>query len=132
MVTIDTNIVVRFLTRDDEDQYQTAKAVFSRQRIFIPDTVLLETEWVLRYAYEFSKNAICEAFIKLLGLPNVQVNNPAMIFEALAWQSQGLDFADALHLAAGQDHQAFLTFDKNLIKKAAGLGRCVVRLPSAD
>ena len=131
MVTVDTNVVVRFLTRDDEDQYRAAKAVFSRYRVFIPDTVLLETEWVLRYAYAFPKKVIGDALIKLLGLSNVQVRNAAMVAEAIAWQSQGLDFADALHLAAGQDHQAFLTFDKDMIKRAGGLARCAVRLPAA-
>ena len=132
MVTVDTNVVVRLLTRDDEDQFQAAKAVFRRHRVFIPDTVLLETEWVLRYAYGFPQKVIGETLIKLLGLSNVQVRNAAMVAQALAWHGRGLDFADALHLSGGQDSQAFLTFDRDMIKKAAGLGHCAVGPPSAD
>ena len=45
MITIDTNVIVRFLTRDDEVQYQKAYQVFaSSEQIFIPKTVILETE----------------------------------------------------------------------------------------
>ena len=67
-----------------------------------------------------------------MGLSNVQVRNAAMIAQALAWRGRGFDFADALHLAGGQDHQAFLTFDRYMIKRAAGLGRYAVKLPAAD
>jgi len=53
MIAIDTNIIIRFLTHDNERQYKKAFSVFNSQEIFIPDTVILETEWVLRYAYSF-------------------------------------------------------------------------------
>lgn len=52
MIAVDTNIVIRFLTRDDEQQYQQAYALFQHYQISIANTVFLETEWVLRYAYE--------------------------------------------------------------------------------
>ncbi len=44
MIAIDTNIIVRFLTRDDEQQYKKSFAIFKTKEIFIPDTVILETE----------------------------------------------------------------------------------------
>ncbi|WP_242055318.1 MULTISPECIES: PIN domain-containing protein [Nostocales] len=51
MVAVDTNIIVRLLTQDDELQYQKSLEIFQTQTVFIPDTVILETEWVLRFAY---------------------------------------------------------------------------------
>ena len=51
MIAIDTNIVVRFITKDDELQYQQSLALFKNKNIFIADTVILETEWVFRFAY---------------------------------------------------------------------------------
>lgn len=54
MVAVDTNIVVRLLTQDDELQYQKSQEIFQTQDVFIPDTVILETEWVLRFAYKQS------------------------------------------------------------------------------
>jgi predicted nucleic-acid-binding protein len=53
MVTVDTNIVVRLLTQDDELQFQQSVKLFQSQDVFIPDTVILETQWVLRFAYKF-------------------------------------------------------------------------------
>jgi len=53
IIAIDTNIIVRFITRDDELQYQQSLELFKNKNIFIPDTVILETEWVLRFAYKF-------------------------------------------------------------------------------
>jgi predicted nucleic-acid-binding protein len=57
MIAVDTNIVVRLLTQDDERQYSKILKLFQEQDIFIPDTVLLETEWVLRFAYHFNADA---------------------------------------------------------------------------
>jgi len=61
MIAVDTNVIVRLLTQDDEQQYNKSVRLFQEQDIFIPDTVLLETEWVLRFAYQFKPNEICAA-----------------------------------------------------------------------
>ena len=53
MVAIDTNIIIRFVMRDDEAQYQASYDIFLSEEVYIPDTVILEVEWVLRYAYDF-------------------------------------------------------------------------------
>lgn len=129
MIAVDTNIIVRLLTHDDEQQFRLAHAVFEMEAIFIPDTVLLETEWVLRFAYEFEAAEIQSAFIKLLGLPNIRVANPDLLAKAIEWHGTGLDFADALHLTASQDASRFLTFDSKFIKNAQGLSRCRVERP---
>jgi len=129
MIAIDTNVLVRLLTRDDETQFQRASVLFTENKIFIPETVILETEWVLRFAYKFPQTAIFEALRKTLGLPNVQTTRPGVIAQALDLAGQGLDFADALHLAASQECGQFATFDTSFIKKANGLTGCQVRLP---
>jgi predicted nucleic acid-binding protein len=129
MIAIDTNVLVRLLTRDDEPQFQQAATLFAENKIFIPETVILETEWVLRFAYKFPLAAIFEALRKTLGLPNVQSARPSVIAQALDLAGQGLDFADALHLAASQECSQFATFDTSFIKKANGLTGCQVRLP---
>ena len=54
MIAIDTHIVVRFLTQDDVAQFQQVAELFRQAELFIPERVLLETEWVLRLAYGFS------------------------------------------------------------------------------
>ena len=126
MTGLDTNVLVRFLTRDDEAQFQKALALIQRKPVFIPDTVWLETEWVLRYAYEFAPPAVNKAFRDLLGLPDVHVDEPGRLLLAIEWHATGIDFADALHLAACQQAETFATFDQVLVRGAASAGRCRV------
>ncbi|WP_414578435.1 type II toxin-antitoxin system VapC family toxin [Anabaena sp. CCY 9402-a] len=129
MVAVDTNIIVRLLTQDDELQYRKSLEIFQNQNIFIPDTVVLETEWVLRFAYKFKPVEICTALRKLFGLPNVHLSNASLVFQALQWHELGLDFADAFHLAQSQNHAEFYTFDEKFVKKAKGLTSCEIKQP---
>ncbi len=126
MTSIDTNVVVRFLTRDDAEQFQQAVDLFNSNTIHIPDTVLLETEWVLRFAYGYDSAAVSKAFRDLLGLPQVHVTDAAPLLLAIEWHAAGLDFADALHLASSQKADTLATFDKSFVRKSANLGRCRV------
>ncbi len=129
MISVDTNIIVRLLTRDDEIQFSQAEKIFSGEQIFIADTVILETEWVLRFAYQFKADEISQAFTRLLGLANVHINNPEKLHRVLELYDKGLDFADAMHLAASLIHEAFFTFDKAFVHRAEGLTDCLVRMP---
>lgn len=129
MIAVDTNIIVRLLTQDDAGQYQKAIQLFDKNEVFIADSVILECEWVLRFAYGFENTQINTALTKLFGLPNVHVTHPALLAQALAWHSQGLDFADAIHLAFSQHCKAFYTFDRKMINAAKDIDSCKVVLP---
>ena len=62
---------------------------------------------------------------KLCGLPNVALTNPHRVMTALRWYSNGLDFADALHLAASKAAGYFIPLTKNWFvkpKAAASVG----------
>ena len=129
MIGVDTNLIVRLLTQDHEQQFLKAKEVFTNEQIFIADTVVLETEWVLRFAYGFKPDKVRPALTKLLGLPNVHVNNPEKLSRILQLYKAGLDFADAMHLTASLRHDAFLTFDKAFIHRSRDLADCRVKEP---
>ena len=118
MIAIDTNVVVRLLTNDDPAQAARAADFLARERVLVPKTVLLETEWVLRYSYELPSSAVLAAFRKLLGLPQVAAEDATAIARALELYEGGMDFADALHLASARDATAFATFDTHLAKRA--------------
>jgi predicted nucleic acid-binding protein len=126
MTAIDTNVAVRFLTRDDEDQFQKALALFNRDTVHIPDTVWLETEWVLRFAYGYDPAAVTKAFRELLGLSQVRVADTTRLLLAVEWHAAGIDFADAMHLASSQDMGTLATFDKAFARNSANLGVCRV------
>ena len=118
MRAIDTNVVIRFLTADNKREAQIARAVIEAGDIFVPITVCLESEWVLRSGYGFTPAQIADGLRGLAGLPGVSVEEPMALATALDWMSEGLDFADALHLAKSDGCAAFLSFDRKLAKLA--------------
>lgn len=118
MHAIDTNVLVRLLTNDDAVQVKRVVVLFKKEAVYIPKTVLLETEWVLRRLYRLESRVVVSAMRKVCGLENVSIEQPLAVVKALQWCEDGLDFADALHLASSQSCQKFATFDERM-KKAA-------------
>lgn len=120
MISLDTNVIVRFLTADDQQQFRVAKALFERCEVVVVKTVFLETEWVLRYCYDYSESDIIEALSRFIALPKVHLKDEAVIQKTLIWQKNGMDFADAIHLASDPTVDAFLTFDEKMCDIAEG------------
>ncbi len=129
MISVDTNVIVRLLTGDDKLQFRRAKALFKKEEVIITTSVILECEWVLRYAYHFKPAEIMNAFKSLFGLSNVRLQDPASIADAIEWHLKGMDFADAIHLAQSKDSEVFVTFDKKFIKSASEITTISVREP---
>ncbi len=126
MIAVDTNVLVRLLTRDDPIQADRAAALFEREEVFICKTVLLETEWVLRFSYGLENLVIFKALTNVLGLPHVTVEDNPVVVQALSLFQSGMDFADALHLASSKSAVQFATFDERLKKRAANFNHQVV------
>ena len=102
MLGIDTNVLVRFLTHDDEAQYEQARRSIRRevqagQPVFVSQLVLLETEWVLRSRYSLDKDAISSVISGLLDAIDVQLEDEPSVEAALnIWTNSTADFADCL------------------------------------
>jgi predicted nucleic-acid-binding protein len=118
VVAIDTNVLVRLLVGDHRLQAKASERLFASAAIFIPDTVLLETEWVLRAAYDLGPSSVCAAFRLVCGLPNVKVSDSRLVAQVIDWHEAGLDFSDAFHLALSKDQESLKTFDAAFIKNA--------------
>ena len=82
--------------------------------------MLLETAWVLGYAYHLDSGAIANVLRGVAGLPNVELEDAQAVADALAALERGLDFADALHLASSSRATRFVTFDRRLVRRARG------------
>lgn len=122
MIAVDTNVIVSLVTRDDPDQAEAARRLFlEADRLWLAKTVLLETEWVLRYSYDLDPETIRKTLRKLLGFGPLQFEDRRAVEEALEWHAQGLDFADALHLASSSEAKTFATFDHKFAKRAGKL-----------
>lgn len=129
MKGIDTNVLVRFMVTDDAVQARRARVVLENGPVWIPKTVLLETEWVLRYTYGFERVAVNQALGKVCGLPQVVVEDASSVTQALSWHAEGFDFADALHLASSSGARVFYSFDRSLASKAKKAGAILVEQP---
>lgn len=126
MKAVDTNVLARFFIDDADDaesvkQRPAATAAMSA-KVYVPSTVILEFEWVMRGFYALPRKDIERVFEALCGLENVQIENRSSVLAALNGYQRGLDFADALHLASADSCTAFLSFDLRL-KKIAGASR---------
>ncbi|MBI5752054.1 MAG: type II toxin-antitoxin system VapC family toxin [Hydrogenophilales bacterium] len=86
--------------------------------MFVPFTVMLELEWVLRGAYALDKPDIVRSFEGLLSVRNINFERQSDIQLALQYYQLGFDFADALHHAGSTGCKALVTFDQRFKKLA--------------
>jgi predicted nucleic-acid-binding protein len=122
MISFDTNIVVRAIVSDDLSQSQIAKQLFSQTAsVFLTKSVVLESFWVLSHNYKFKKNEAIFQLISLCCLENVYLEDEDNLLYALDAATNGLDFADAMHLYSSNDASSLVTFDKKFIKAASKL-----------
>lgn len=129
-VAVDTNLLVRYITRDDPIQEKQAREVMLQHRVFVPKSVVLELEWVLRFTYRFSVDDIATALDTLLDAEQIDVEDADTVRLAVAAFREGMDFADAMHLVSCSQFGVFLTFDKALFRRAGRVfDQPVVRLP---
>jgi predicted nucleic-acid-binding protein len=122
MTAVDTNVLVRLLTEDDVEQASAAKSLLASRPVWIAKTVLLETGWVLRSLYGFNEDDVRNAFVKLLGLKNVRVEDEAAVSDALSLVAHGIELADALHLCSRPPGAPFVSFDRSLVRAAQRAG----------
>jgi len=123
MTALDTNVLVRIITNDDRAQAARAATFLREQeRVFIPKTVLLELEWVLRSAYRIEPSAVVSALRDIMSVSNVEIEDEAGVTQAIEWYEKRMDFADALHVASAGRERKFATFDNRLRRKVRRLG----------
>jgi len=126
MIGIDTNVLVRYLVRDDKAQFEKARRLINREvgtgeTVLVSLVVLLETEWVLRSRYDVLKTEIVGAFSSLLDAAELSFEDEPSVEQALyTWKDGGAEFADCLinarNLALGC--RATATFDGKALKVA--------------
>jgi predicted nucleic-acid-binding protein len=121
-VALDTNLLVRLLTNDDPGQARrVAELIEASPACFVPITVVLELEWVLRGAYQLPRESIIRALRGLIAIRQLHLEQEEQVLQALDWYAQGLDFADALHLLRSEGCSALFSFDRALVRQAGAL-----------
>ncbi len=124
MPALDTNVLVRYVVQDDPSQLAAAKRLISRcvakgSTLFIPVTVVLELEWVLRSSFAFGKDDVLMTLSALFSAAELTLESERALEVALHLFRKGsADFADCLHvaLATQAGEQPLWTFDKSASK----------------
>ncbi len=123
MIGLDTNVLVRYLTRDDESQYRATMKLLTRKsaRFFVADLVLVETDWVLSSLYDWTRDEIADAFARLLQVHNLQFEDEDRIRHSLGAVRRGADLSDELLIAMSRNLgcREFATFDTAVAKRHA-------------
>ena len=99
MIAVDTNVLLRYLLRDDHAQAVKAYRLFTREEcILITDVVLIETLWTLMgRKYKATKTDVVEIVANLLRAPNVRFEDNEVVWRSLKdFRKSDADFADAL------------------------------------
>lgn len=117
-LAVDTNVLARALVDDGSDQAQRSRTLLSEKEIFVPDSVLLETEWLLRSIMKLDRTHINRTFATLVASANISFSNRNGIADVVAWHGSGLDFADAMHLRASDGCDGLASFDADFKRRA--------------
>jgi predicted nucleic-acid-binding protein len=102
---LDANVLVRLLVEDDPVQTRRARrlvdaAIADDELVLVSLPVLLETEWVLRSRYDFTRAAILGSFRSALEARELAFEDEAAVEEALFhWLDSACGFADCLIVA---------------------------------
>ncbi len=122
MIGLDTNVLARYLLADDPRQAERARRLIedSETELWIPVTVVLELAWVLR-RQNVPSDVVVAHLREVFALGPMRVQLPTVIDRALAWAEQGMDIADAIHLALSERADRFATFDDTLIRDSGRL-----------
>lgn len=124
-ITVDTNVLVRAVVRDDAKQADTAaKLLTEAEVIAVALPCLCEFVWVLRRVYDFTTADVAAAIRALLDAANTETNRPAA--EAgLAVLEAGGDFADGVIAFEGEWYggETFVSFDKQAVSLLTAQGQ---------
>jgi len=120
MAALDTNVLVRYLVRDDATQLASAKrliraCVEEGRTLYIPVSVSLELEWVLRSNFGFGKEEVVQTLSQLLSSAELTFESEDALEHALLlYRKASADYSDCVHaaLAARAGEQPLWTFDK--------------------
>lgn len=124
MAALDTNVLVRYIVADEPGQFAAARRLIKRcvdegRALFVPVTVVLELEWVLRSNFGFAKADVLNTLASLFSAIELTLESERALEVALQLFREGsADFADCLHIALATQagEQPLWTFDKGAAK----------------
>ena len=118
MIAADTNVALRLILNDDEQQVAVIVSRMAEEPMFLPLTVVLETGWVLASRYAMDREQVAVAMAALLALDRIEISRADLVAWAIERFRAGADWADMIHLVAAQKLRGFVTLDRKLAAQA--------------
>jgi predicted nucleic-acid-binding protein len=122
MISLDTSILVRYVTKDHPRLSPLALAIITDNPCFVSKAALLEMVFTLESVYRKSRNDIVTALHTIFGLTTVTVESQSVTAHAITWYAHGMDFGDAMILASSGGTDKLAAFDRNFQRLATKFG----------
>ena len=123
MIALDTNVLIRYLTRDNPEQAEAARALLEGLTTdnpgFICREVVIEVVWVLERSYRFRRERIANIVVELVATDTLVIEDDNDVAQAAAAYREGsADFSDLMILAAANrvGAQPLYTFDRRFAR----------------
>ena len=123
MVLVDTNYIIRYFSKEPNEQYQKSKEFFEdlargKIKAIISEGVLMECFFVLNKVYKYSRDEVIEMLITIMSFKNVVNEDKHILLQALEiLKAKNIDFIDALLCAKSKAlGYKILSFDKDIEK----------------
>jgi predicted nucleic-acid-binding protein len=121
MIGIDTNIVLRYLLKDDPALSPRALEIIATNDCFVTRAALTEVVYTLESYYRSTRADIGRALDGLLSLQRVSIEDRAVTERAVSWYKAGMDFGGAMIAASSHGAVRIETFDRNFARLARKL-----------
>jgi len=122
MISLDTSILVRYVTKDDARLSPLALEIITNNACFVSKAALMEMVFTLECVYRKGRDDIATALRTIIGLTTVTVEARSATGHAISWYADGMDFGDAVILASSAGATKLASFGRDFQRLAARLG----------
>jgi predicted nucleic-acid-binding protein len=116
MIGLDTNVIIRYLTQDDEGQSKKANQIIenginSNHNFWISQLTFCEVVWVLERSYKLKKTKIIDILSKILETEHLIIENESIVEQALEdYKQHSISFSDCLIGQFNKHHDCLFTY----------------------
>ncbi len=117
MVYCDANVVLRYLLRDNEDQYKISLNIIENEDVFLLNEVTAEIVYVLLKIYSIEKKKVCSVLKQIFLYPNINFYSKDVILDALdIFSKNSMDYVDCILCAYNvNEDRKIISFDKKVV-----------------
>ncbi len=122
MISLDTSILVRYVTRDHARLSPLALEIITNNECFVSRAALMEMVFTLESVYRKDREEIATALRTVIGLTTITVESQGATGHAISWYADGMDFGDTMILASSAGADKLASFDRDFHRLATRIG----------